>query len=417
MLVKVAVTRETPNRDAEPELLATSSPPAREPYGRFSLMFAPGVAFLFVAAALFFAADFLLTHVVALRIDAGDFRVPRSSVAGIDDLLDAAAGAAGPKIVMLGDSVVRGDHVEPQNALPPRIARALATRPKRARVFNLGLSAANNSDKLLVLERLLARGGTPPDLVVIEENLKFYTSEYRLQSARYPRLVTPDMRRTRPNRYARVLELPAPRRDALWSGAEYAAGRAAERLTIARHRDGIAEWLGAGDHPARRALAVWNVVKRRIRYGESGPQTKSPRSERGDGVRGRPLPGIAAFFSPPSEAVTLNPAPPDLVLDVPEQNLRDGVNIRALEMIGKLCREREIACLVYLTPMNPSAVVSGRTMSSYRVRTRTAAGANVGFIDLTTLLPASEFRDLDHPRADGMDALAERLAAEIEARL
>ncbi|MCB9477857.1 MAG: hypothetical protein H6685_13410 [Deltaproteobacteria bacterium] len=348
----------------------------------------PGLAFIPIALAVFLALDFGIAAIFKSRIDAAPMRLPYSSTALVDDVIDAARAAAAnnarPVAIFLGDSVARADDEPADRSLPARFERDLRSATgKDWRVFDLSLTAANNSDKLLLTHRWFHGTETTPDLVVIEDNFKFYGSEYRLQTARYSRLADGALWRTLgPGHLHGTLELAIPKRDTLARRAEEEASALVGRLFLARNRDILANALGLGDHPARRGLLLWNRAKHALN-------------------RDTPIARKDADSAPST-------------LDVPIANLHPmtGVNMRALGELVEIWRKRRVPYLVYLTPINRDAATIDPAAMRYFWRNafEAAGSAPSFFADLTLELPAEDFRDLDHLTDDGLARLSSALA-------
>ncbi|MCZ7586629.1 MAG: SGNH/GDSL hydrolase family protein [Deltaproteobacteria bacterium] len=347
-----------------------------------------GLAYLAIAALVLFGADRLAASWAHREIASGRFSFAKSSVALADEFLAYAAASPSPTAVFLGDSVVRGAHQSAEHALPALLESRLRAATDAAwTVHNFGLTAANNSDKLILLRRLVLDRGARPDLVVVADNIKFYSEAFAVQTARYPALVTSEMWERDGDYYASRLGLARPAERALWPAPERAARRLATHFFLFANREDIAARL-TGDHPVRLGLAAVNRVRRTFAgEGEDKVRKESDRRH----------------------------------FRVPPENIEpDALNIRALAEIAALCRERSIPLFVYLTPLDlthglASQAFDLKTLARFAESARDAADLPAGrFFVLYTLLKDGMFRDLDHPTDEGLallaDALTERIA-------
>ncbi len=345
---------------------------------------APGLGFIPIALLLFFATDSLIAQSVRHRIAESPFRFAQSSIALVDEILEQAANSPSPKAVFLGDSAVRGARLAADETLPVFFEKMLATQSgKPWTVFNLGLTAASNSDKLLLLRRMID-GNCRPELVVIADNMKFYSRQYPVQTARYPKLATAALRQRHRKLVYGVLSLKETPRKTLWAGPDNIADELAARVFLVRNRDFIAGFFGAGDHPFRRGLTAFNHIKRRL---------AGPSEELADKT------GNSRYY------------------DLPKLNLRPetGVNARALGEIQKTCFENDLNCFFYLTPINVARAYreenfTRETFNRYRNAVRDLLGIDPKHVaDLTTLLGEDDFHDIDHPTRNGVQKLAAEL--------
>jgi hypothetical protein len=346
---------------------------------------APGLGFIPIALLLFFAADSLIAQSVRRRIAESPFRFAQSSIALVEEITLQAADSPSPRALFFGDSVVRGARLAAGETLPVFFEKKLVTQTGRPwTVFNLGLTAANNSDKLLLLQRMID-GDCRPDLVVIADNMKFYSRQYPVQTARYPKLATAAVRKKHPRLVYRILSLKYPPRKVLWAEPDNIADRLAERVFLVRNRDFIAGLIGVGDHPFRRGLTAMNHIKHRLAgQSEEAADKKGYRRS----------------------------------YDLPKLNLRPetGVNMRALVEIRNMCDAHNLSCFFYLTPINVARayrekIFTQQTLNRYRNAVSDVLGLDPERnADLTTLLDEGDFHDMDHPTLNGMQKLAAELA-------
>jgi len=71
------------------------------------------------------------------------------------------------RIVALGDSLLAGYGLRPEEAYPPRLQAALRGRGINAKIVNAGVSGDTTEDGLARLDFTLSSQPTPPDLVVL----------------------------------------------------------------------------------------------------------------------------------------------------------------------------------------------------------------------------------------------------------
>ncbi len=347
---------------------------------------APGLGFIPIALLLFLLADMSLSKIVERRLAEGPFRFGKSSVALVDEIISCVAKAPSPKAVFLGDSVVRGARSGVSETLPVFYERQLGRSAKAPwKVFNLGLTAGNNSDKMLLLQRLLD-AGCRPDLILVADNMKFYSRQYPVQTARYKDLAAPPVGARHPRLVHKTLGIKQKPRKTLWALPDEIAENITSRLFIVRNRDFLSSGLGAGDHPFRRGLTIWNHIKRRF-------AAASEAQDEPEGYR--------------------------RAYDLPESNLKiqSGVNLRALAEIQKTCAADDLNCFFYLTPTNTSKgnrekILTSDTVEHYKKAVGSVLSADPERnADLTDFLDETDFHDMDHPTKSGMKKLAVELAA------
>ncbi len=291
------------------------------------------------------------------------------------------------RVVVLGDSVVVGPSLlDMDQTIPAYLEQALKKQnPGRdIHVWNLGIAGARSADLYCMLLKVLE---AEPDLVVLESNFMMYTMDIHTRPVAntwlaYSLPAMPESIRTL-----------VPERD------------------YKRRIDETATWFVERNCRLFGLRQVFNSMV-------FGVQPRSPFET--------PNPGIMVatklgkiLGKLPMEPWNIRGITPATFVDNYEHPVRQGnLNGRFYPVIMDELRRHKIPAFIYMTPQNPAIIAGHLPESVYRYNLRAAAAFTTApdfpSRDYSTLLPDNLFYDNDHLLAAGNNALAERIAQDMQ---